>query len=71
MIFEIMEAAPGATAAVRNGGVTMPTMAASSSFEPSHEEWRVVSEQSARNPSNEVNIYLYWRYFDLIYGLGN
>ncbi|XP_041993146.1 uncharacterized protein LOC121743839 isoform X3 [Salvia splendens] len=45
-----MEAAPGATAAVRNGGVAMP---ASSSFEPSRDEWRVVSEQSVRSSGNE------------------
>ncbi|XP_057804235.1 uncharacterized protein LOC131019653 isoform X2 [Salvia miltiorrhiza] len=48
-----MEASPGATAAVRNGGVAMPPMAASSSFEPSREEWRVVSEQSVRSSGNE------------------
>ncbi|KAL1557730.1 hypothetical protein AAHA92_08276 [Salvia divinorum] len=47
-----MEAAPGAAAAVRNGGVAMPPTVASS-FEPSREEWRVVSEQSVRSSGNE------------------
>ncbi|XP_047969951.1 uncharacterized protein LOC125213440 isoform X3 [Salvia hispanica] len=45
-----MEAAPGATAAVRNGGVAMLD---SSPFEPSRDEWRVVSEQSVRSSGNE------------------
>lgn len=62
-----MEAAAGVAAAVRNGGVTMPLVAASSSFEPSHEEWRVVSEQSVRNSGNEVKICLYC--FALLCGL--
>ncbi|XP_051142372.1 uncharacterized protein LOC127259233 isoform X2 [Andrographis paniculata] len=47
-----MEAAPGATAAVRNGGVTLPSMPPSSS-QPSRKQWRAVTEQSARNSSNE------------------
>lgn len=48
-----MEVAPGASAAVRNGGVgvSMPLM--SSASQPSRKEWRVVSEQSVRNPGNE------------------
>ncbi|KAH6766886.1 hypothetical protein C2S52_017869 [Perilla frutescens var. hirtella] len=41
-----MEAVPGASAAVRNGGVSLPPMASPSSFEPSREEWHVISEQS-------------------------
>ncbi|KAL1544430.1 hypothetical protein AAHA92_21282 [Salvia divinorum] len=45
-----MEAVPGVTTAVRNGGVAM---SASSSFEPSREEWHVVSEQSFRSSANE------------------
>ena len=53
--FELMEAAPGATAAVRNGGVAMLD---SSPFEPSRDEWRVVSEQSVRSSGNEVRICL-------------
>ncbi|KAL9163031.1 hypothetical protein ABFS82_06G016300 [Erythranthe guttata] len=47
-----MEAAPGATATGRNGGVSLPAMSLSSS-QPSRKEWRVVSEQSARNSGNE------------------
>ncbi|XP_047981339.1 uncharacterized protein LOC125222651 isoform X2 [Salvia hispanica] len=48
-----MEAVPGVTSAVRNGGVSLPAMSASVSFEPSREEWRVVSEQLVRSSTNE------------------
>ncbi|XP_041991937.1 uncharacterized protein LOC121742775 isoform X3 [Salvia splendens] len=48
-----MEAVPGVTSAVRNGGVAMLAMSASSSFQPSREERRVVSEQSVRSSANE------------------
>ncbi|KAL3653690.1 hypothetical protein CASFOL_003371 [Castilleja foliolosa] len=45
-----MESAPGALAAERNGVVSMlPQMSSSSS----RKEWRIVSEQSARNSGNE------------------
>ncbi|PIN22929.1 hypothetical protein CDL12_04366 [Handroanthus impetiginosus] len=49
-----MEAAPGASAAARNGGVSLPPMSSSSSsLQHSRKEWRVVSEQSLRNSGNE------------------
>ncbi|KAL7106819.1 hypothetical protein ACP275_06G016600 [Erythranthe tilingii] len=48
-----MEAAPGASATGRNGGVSLPAMSLSSSSQPSRKEWRVVSEQSARNSGDE------------------
>ncbi|KAG6422538.1 hypothetical protein SASPL_119114 [Salvia splendens] len=41
-----MEVPPPAPAAARNGGFAMPPA-------PSRKEWRVVSEQSARNSANE------------------
>ncbi|KAK4431275.1 hypothetical protein Salat_0889600 [Sesamum alatum] len=45
-----MEAAAGASAAARNGGVSLPSSAAS---QPSRKEWRVVSEQTGRNSGSE------------------
>ncbi|KAL0321606.1 UNVERIFIED_CONTAM: hypothetical protein Scaly_2457000 [Sesamum calycinum] len=45
-----MEAAAGASAAARNGGVSLPSSAAS---QASRKEWRVVSEQTVRNSGNE------------------
>ncbi|KAL0317937.1 UNVERIFIED_CONTAM: hypothetical protein Sangu_2208000 [Sesamum angustifolium] len=44
-----MEAAAGASAAARNGGVSLPSSAAS---QASRKEWRVVSEQTVRNSGN-------------------
>ncbi|KAI3457950.1 hypothetical protein Pfo_014613 [Paulownia fortunei] len=49
-----MEAAPGASAAARNGGVSVPPMSSSSSSQTSRKEWRVVSEQSIRTGNEEL-----------------
>ncbi|KAL0304471.1 UNVERIFIED_CONTAM: hypothetical protein Sradi_6315200 [Sesamum radiatum] len=46
-----MEAAAGASAAARNGGVSLPSSAAS---QASRKEWRVVSEQTVRNSVEEM-----------------